>query len=95
LALGWVADAKAATDASPDAEAYDHRRSGDSCRWDECGEDGQSEVQQFEQHTGAKVEDLCEEQHDSAMADHGVDGQEPTDQEVALVEPAEDQNHTV
>jgi hypothetical protein len=55
----------------------------------------QSEVQQVEQHTGAKVEDLSEEQLDSAMADLGIEGQEPTDQEVAMLEAEEDQNPSV
>ena len=52
----------------------------------------QSEVQQVEQHTGAKVEDLSEEQLDAAMGDLGIEGQEPTDQEVAMLEAEEDKN---
>ncbi|NJD59849.1 MAG: hypothetical protein C3F13_06855 [Anaerolineales bacterium] len=50
-----------------------------------------SEVQQVEQHTGQKAEDLSEEQLDAAMDDLGIEGQEPTDQEIAMLE-AEDQN---
>jgi TRAP-type uncharacterized transport system substrate-binding protein len=50
-----------------------------------------NEVQQVEQHTGQKVEDLSEEQLDAAMDDLGIEGQEPTDQEIAMLE-AEDQN---
>ena len=52
----------------------------------------QSEVQQVEQHTGMKAEDLSEEQLDSAMNDLGIEGQEPTDQEIAMLE-AEEDNH--
>jgi hypothetical protein len=55
----------------------------------------QSEVQQVEQHTGTKVEDLSEEQLDAAMADLGIEGQEPTDQEVSMLEAEEDQNPSV
>jgi hypothetical protein len=55
----------------------------------------QSEVQQVEQHTGAKVEDLSEEQLDAAMNDLGIEGQEPTDQEVAMLEAEEDKNPSV
>jgi len=55
----------------------------------------QSEVQQVEQHTGAKVEDLSEEQLDAAMSDLGIEGQEPTDQEIAMLEAEEDKNPSV
>ncbi len=51
-----------------------------------------SEVQQVEQHTGMKAEDLSEEQLDAAMADLGIEGQEPTDQEIAMLEAEEDKN---
>jgi hypothetical protein len=51
----------------------------------------QSEVQQVEQHTGQKPEDLTEEQLDSAMEELGIEGQEPTDQEMSMLE-AEDQH---
>jgi hypothetical protein len=50
----------------------------------------QKEVQQVEQHTGQKAEDLSEEQLDAAMSDLGIEGQEPTDQEIAQLE-AEDE----
>lgn len=55
----------------------------------------QSEVQQVEQHTGMKAEDLSEEQLDAAMSDLGIEGQEPTDQEVAMLEAEEDKNPSV
>jgi hypothetical protein len=55
----------------------------------------QSEVQQVEQQTGKKVEDLSEEQLDAAMSDLGIEGQEPTDQEVAMLEAEEDKNPSV
>jgi hypothetical protein len=49
-----------------------------------------NEVQQVEQYTGQKAEDLSEEQLDAAMEELGIEGQEPTDQEIAMLE-AEDQ----
>jgi hypothetical protein len=55
----------------------------------------QAEVQQVEQHTGMKAEDLSEEQLDTAMSDLGIEGQEPTDQEVAMLEAEEDKNPSV
>ena len=55
----------------------------------------QSEVQQVEQHTGVKAEDLTEEQLDAAMSDLGIEGQEPTDQEVAMLEAEEDKHPSV
>jgi hypothetical protein len=55
----------------------------------------QSEVQQVEQHTGMKVEDLSEEQLDAAMNDLGIEGQEPTDQEVAMLEAEENKNPSI
>lgn len=54
-----------------------------------------SEVQQVEQHTGKKAEDLSEEQLEAAMTDLGIEGQEPTDQEVAALEAEEDKNPSV
>ena len=54
-----------------------------------------SEVQQVEQHTGMKAEDLSEEQLDAAMNDLGIEGQEPTDQEIAMLEAEEDKNPSV
>jgi hypothetical protein len=55
----------------------------------------QSEVQQVEQHTGKKAEDLSEEQLDAAMNDLGIEGQEPTDQEMAQLEAEEDKNPSI
>ena len=55
----------------------------------------QTEVEQVEQHTGMKAEDLSEEQLDAAMSDLGIEGQEPTDQEVAMLEAEEDKNPSV
>jgi hypothetical protein len=49
-----------------------------------------NEVEQVEQYTGQKAEDLTEEQLDSAMEQLGIEGQEPSDQEIAMLE-AEDQ----
>jgi len=49
-----------------------------------------NEVQQVEQYTGQKAEDLNEEQLDAAMEHLGIEGQEPNDQEIAMLE-AEDQ----
>ncbi|NJD59850.1 MAG: hypothetical protein C3F13_06860 [Anaerolineales bacterium] len=46
-------------------------------------------VQQVEQHTGQKVEDQPEEQLDAAMDDLGIEGQEPSDQEIAMLEAME------
>ena len=54
-----------------------------------------AEVQQVEQHTGTKAEDLSEEQLDAAMSELGIEGQEPTDQEVAMLEAEEDKNPSV
>jgi hypothetical protein len=54
-----------------------------------------TEVEQVEQHTGTKAEDLSEEQLDAAMGDLGIEGQEPTDQEVAALEAEEDKNPSV
>lgn len=55
----------------------------------------QKEVQQVEQQTGQKVEDLSEEQLDAAMNQLGIEGQEPTDQEIAMLEAEEDKNPSV
>jgi hypothetical protein len=54
-----------------------------------------TEVEQVEQHTGTKAEDLSEEQLDAAMGELGIEGQEPTDQEVAALEAEEDKNPSV
>jgi len=39
-----------------------------------------------------KAEDLSEEQHDAAMNDLGIEGQEPTDQEIAALEVEEEKH---
>ena len=54
-----------------------------------------SEVQQVEQHTGMKAEELSEEQLDAAMSDLGIAGQEPTDEEIAMLEAEENKNPSV
>jgi len=54
-----------------------------------------TEVQQVEQQTGKKAEDLSEEELDTAMETLGIEGQEPTDQEVAALEAEEDKNPSV
>jgi hypothetical protein len=53
------------------------------------------EVQQIEQSTGMKAEDLTEEQLDAAMSELGIEGQEPTDQEIAMLEAEENKNPSV
>jgi hypothetical protein len=55
----------------------------------------QSEVQQVEQHTGQKAEDLTEEQLDAAMGELGIEGQEPNDLEISMLEAEEDKNPSV
>lgn len=46
----------------------------------------QPEVEQIEQHTGKKAEDLSESELEAAMGDLGIEGQEPTDQEISMLE---------
>lgn len=53
------------------------------------------EVQQVEQYTGTKAEDLSEDQLDAAMSELGIEGQEPSDQEIAMLEAEEDKSPTV
>jgi hypothetical protein len=55
----------------------------------------QNNVQQVLPHTGMKAEDLSEEQHDAAMNDLGIEGQEPTDQEIATLEAEEEKHSSV
>ena len=50
----------------------------------------QPEVKQIEEKTGKKAEDLSEDELDAAMADLGIEGEEPSDEEVAMLEAAED-----
>jgi hypothetical protein len=54
-----------------------------------------TEVQQVEQQTGKKAEDLSEQELDAAMSELGIEGQEPTDQEVAMLEAEEDKSPSV
>ncbi|MBW1902825.1 MAG: SHOCT domain-containing protein, partial [Deltaproteobacteria bacterium] len=49
-----------------------------------------SQVQEVEQYTGKNAEDLSEEELEGAMDQLGIQPQEPTDQEVAMLE-AEDE----
>ena len=46
----------------------------------------QSQVQQVEQKTGKKAEDLSEEELEGAMDELGIEAQEPTDEEIAMLE---------
>ena len=55
----------------------------------------QNNIQQVQQHTGMKSEDLSEEQHDAAMNNLGIEGQEPTDQEIATLEAEEEMHSSV
>jgi hypothetical protein len=52
-------------------------------------------VEQVEQHTDQKVENLSEDQLEAAMNEMGVEGQKPTDQEIAMLEMEEDKNLSV
>jgi hypothetical protein len=60
-----------------------------------CTKMSQAEVQQVEQQTGKKAEDLTEEELDAAMETLGIEGQEPTEQEMAQLEAEEDKNPSV
>ena len=51
----------------------------------------QPEVEKIEHHTGKKAEDLSEDELDSAMSELSIEGEEPSDKEVAMLEAAEDQ----
>ena len=46
----------------------------------------QTQVQQVEQHTGKKAEDLSEEELEGTMEELGIQAQEPTDEEIAMLE---------
>jgi hypothetical protein len=50
----------------------------------------QSQVQQVEQKTGKKAEDLSEEELEGAMDELGIEAQEPTDEEIAMLEAADE-----
>ena len=49
----------------------------------------QSQVQQVEQKTGKKAEDLSEEELEGTMDELGIQAQEPTDEEIAMLEAAD------
>ena len=50
---------------------------------------GQKDVDQIEQHTGKKAEDLSQEELEAAMDDLGIQDQEVSDQELAALEAAD------
>ena len=50
-----------------------------------------SQVQQVEQKTGKKAEDLSEEELEATMDELGIQPEEPTDEEIAMLE-AEDES---
>jgi hypothetical protein len=50
----------------------------------------QSQTQQIEKHTGKKAEDLSEEELEGAMDELGIEAQEPTDEEIAKLEAADE-----
>ena len=45
----------------------------------------QPQVEQIEQHTGKNADDLSESELEAAMDELGIEGQEPTDQEIAML----------
>lgn len=55
----------------------------------------QPQVEQIEKHTGKKAEDLTEEELEGAMDELGIESQEPTDEEIAMLEAEEDKNPSV
>ena len=55
----------------------------------------QPEVEQIEKHIGKKAEDLSEEELVSAMDELGIESQETTDEEIAMLEAKEDKNPSV
>ena len=55
----------------------------------------QPEVKQIEQHTGKNTEDLSESELEAAMDQLGIEGQEPTDQEIAMLEAEENKNPSI
>ncbi|MFC1997091.1 SHOCT domain-containing protein [Chloroflexota bacterium] len=48
------------------------------------------QVKQVEQHTGKKAEDLSEEELEGAMDELGIQAQEPTDKEIAMLEAGDE-----
>ena len=55
----------------------------------------QSQVKQVETHTGKKAEDLSEEELENAMDEIGIEAQDPTDEEIAMLEAEEAKNPSV
>lgn len=55
----------------------------------------QQDAQKIEQQTGKKPEDLSEVELDQAMEAAGIEGQEPTDQEIAQLEAEESKSPSV
>jgi hypothetical protein len=55
----------------------------------------QPQVQEIEQHTGKKAEDLSEEELEAAMDELNIEAQEPTDDEIAKLEAEEEKNPSV
>lgn len=55
----------------------------------------QQDAQKIEQQTGKKPEDLSEAELDQAMEAAGIEGQEPTDQEIAQLEAEENKSPSV
>ena len=50
----------------------------------------QSYTQQIEKHTGKKAEDLSEEELEGAMDELNIQAQEPTDEEIAMLEAGDE-----
>jgi hypothetical protein len=50
----------------------------------------QTQVQQVEQKTGKKAEDLSEEELEGAMDELNIQAQEPTDEEIAMLEAGDE-----
>lgn len=46
----------------------------------------QSQTDQVEAHSGKKVEDMEEEEFEQALEDLGIEPQDPTDEEMAILE---------
>ena len=44
------------------------------------------QAQQIEKHTGKKAEDLSKEEFESAMDELDIQAQEPTDEEISMLE---------
>ena len=46
----------------------------------------QPQAEQIEQHTGQKLEDMDEEQMETAMDELGIEAEEPTEEELAQLD---------